>query len=125
MSTGFLFTTLPCFHINEIRINRLVELVEDLEFDDDIVGPRTVDEAKEMVLSYIEGLAETVASGEAAEYQQTKDTYKVWITGGFSGGDAPSDAFEVFAALQSFELLWNQMEKFAIDDLEEEAYLSN
>jgi len=76
-------------------------------------------------LSYIEGLADIVASGEVAVYQQTKNTYKVWLTGGMSGGDAPTDAFEVLAVLGSFDMLWDEMERFAIDDLQEEAYLSN
>jgi|19_taG_2_1085344.scaffolds.fasta_scaffold02942_3 hypothetical protein len=125
MSTAFLFTTLPCFHINEVRIDRLVQLVEHLEFSDEIVGDGIEDDVRETILSYIKGLEDIVASGEIAVYQQTNDTYKVWLTGGMSVGDAPTDAFEVLAALGSFDTLWETMEAFAIDDLQEEAYLSN
>ena len=117
MSQGFMFATLPHFHINEVRIKRLIEIVNNTIFEDD--------DEKEVVLSHIEKLEDTVASGEVAVYQQTKDIYKVWITGGMSGGDAPTDAFEVFCGLSQQDfLLWSEMESFARDDISEELYLA-
>ena len=104
----------------------LTGIVDKLEeVSEEIIGDASIDEVKETLLSYVDELKSFDNNSEVAVYQQGNDSYKVWITGGMSGGDAPTDAFEIIAALGSLDCLWDQMELFAIDDLQEEAYLNS
>ena len=116
MGADFSLATVPAFQLTDKRLKTLSALVkaqevnEDPEADDDMVAFRDAAyECVQCLRSIINGREIDTITLDGADHY-------VWITGGMSWGDPPTDAYEPLSSLSEFEPVWKQMLKWARAD---------
>ena len=102
MGADFIFETLPACHLTESRLAalRLLANTATLENDDPSGAYEEDEDWRQALLAAIDCLAKDY-DREVCLWDVTDDPHSplrfpVWITGGMSSGDPPTDAYEHF-----------------------------
>jgi hypothetical protein len=129
MGADFMCSSVPAAHISNTREEELKRIVADATEDDfvDLIaycyGEIEASEqesewsgAKELILGHIETFAGVGDSREVGRCSWPGMDHDVFITGGMSWGDSPTEAFESFNIIGLFPPVYNQLEEWAKQD---------
>ena len=124
MGADFIFHTLPACHLTEGRLAalRLLANTATLENDDPSGDYEEDEDWRRALLAAIDCLAKEY-DREVGRWNVTDDPqnpllFPVWITGGMSWGDPPTDAYEHFDNLGQCPAIMELLLKWAKEDLE-------
>ena len=125
MGADFIFETLPACHLTESRLTalRLLANTATLENDDSGVYEGDAD-WRRALLAAIDCLASEY-NREVLRWDVTDEPdnplhFPVWITGGMSSGDPPTDAYEHFHNLGQCPPILDLLLTWAKEDMEDD-----
>ena len=125
MGADFIFQALPACHLTEGRLAalRLLANTATVENDDLPYGYEGEEDWRRALLAAIDCLAKDY-DREVCRWDVTDDPHSplrfpVWITGGMSWGDSPTDASEHFDNLGQCPAIMELLLKWAKEDVED------
>tara|TARA_Y100000034_G_C6866301_1_gene394877 strand:- start:822 stop:1238 length:417 start_codon:yes stop_codon:yes gene_type:complete len=123
MGADFLCASIPAAHIDDEREAGLKKIVaaateEDfLELTESGVCPdEASDELRQGVFEALKEYLLADASRETDRRSEAGMDYEVFVTGGMSWGDSPTEIFDAFCVLGSFSPVYNKLEEWAKAD---------
>ena len=116
MGADFIYATLPVFDLTEGRIKKLLELVQEQRIECEKGDEQDVIELRDRVYEYVRLLPETVDSREVSKFWLPGMNYQVWLTGGMSGGEPPTEASDAFCEIENFPLVFRAIAQWAKED---------
>jgi len=114
--------TLPACHMTEARIQEMCLLIDNIP-DKELQDTTLWDDAEENetkaqadLKSWFIDFTERLASQELACIDDSSWLYPLYITGGMSHGDHPTEIAEPMFYLECVEPLWNRLAMWARED---------
>jgi hypothetical protein len=121
MGADFLYTYLPCIEITPARLETLRAIASVLtlaDFEDEDVED-DLEAAREVILAAVDWLAGAARDREVGVFRHSGMPYPLWLTGGMSWGDAPTDAAAWMEILANCPPVSRQIEAWALEDQRE------
>ncbi len=118
MGADFIYSTVPKCVITDERLAALRSLIagiSDKRLDDtDRVDEPT--ERRNLLLAAVEVVRDANRHRASAAYWQEGASYPMWLTGGMTWGDDPTDLWGDFDAINRCGLVWEQLRRWAEAD---------
>jgi hypothetical protein len=108
MSSSFTYNTLPDFHMNEDRHQYLIRELNKMSVKNEL------NYEKYEVIEFINQYLELEDNCESSHFHMPELKYVLHISGGLSGGGAPTHTYELMGVLD--ELFGDIMVQWAIED---------
>lgn len=124
MGADFIYSTLPAFKITHERLEKLQALLEaatKADLDDGgrfLDGDEGLERAKSegwLALEWLEEIGRRHNREVSSLYIAGKP-YTVWLTGGLSWGETPTEAMDHMDVLGQWTPLWDQIKAWALED---------
>jgi hypothetical protein len=118
MVADMLLVGLPRFKATDDRIQQLRDIVANstaIESGDHF-GGNNLEEWKQYMMAAIDDISDFDYTGEVSGISIEGGKYPLWISGGLSWGDDPTEAFYSICTLADCELMWDMIRKWAIED---------
>ena len=123
MGADMSLATLPAFAITNQRLAKLLKTIEAID-----VKTTSKENLENWELEDLEAeksgafdgartLRDMIGGREVETLTVSGADYAIWVTGGMSWGDPPTEAYEPFCHMNAFEEVWKLMESWAKEDL--------
>lgn len=125
MGADFLYEVLPACKITmdrEEEMESVINKINDIIDEYDSIDPQVdLDGYKNILIASFSdypklGLRWHRDIGELDMFRPKDMKYPIFITGGMSWGDPPTDSYDSFQRLAACRPIWNKLRKWAIED---------
>jgi hypothetical protein len=116
MGSDFCEVVIPKFRLTVARMKKLHALVKDVPYQDELQGE--ADDRRSELYGDLDNLHEHLSGREVGDLWFEGMDYMVWITGGMSYGEPPTEAYEPLCNIA--EAFYDQMLVWAREDWKKE-----
>lgn len=124
MGADFCFASLPAFRLTDKRLEELLALVEKIDVGEDPLGedPEADNDMvciRDAAYEGVKMLRDFITGREVETITMDGAEYFMWVTGGMSWGEPPTDAYEPFINMSEFDAVEQKMLEWSKADFKE------